>query len=277
MTALRVSDGFILLTRCWKTSHRCSDPYPASSSSSNFIVALASFAASFSTLEKERRYSASISHRLLQIEQERLEKLLPNILPGSIAETPSESSQTIADGFADDKDVCRYRQLTRVAAEGLTPQQVSRDAQPHPELVLSDEPARKIRHGEDPRPSVTTYGRWRPLQRVRIHTAAIADMATDSARPPAPRLQMSTRCIPEGPASGSASDGRGRGRRRRNSSIDLWGDTLSISPAASPARRSLDDPGRRDDLSPPAGSLYSFHDPQTIYLKGKGSMVRCTA
>jgi adenylate cyclase len=40
-------------------------------------------------------------HRLLQIEQDRSERLLLNILPGPIAERLKHSNQTIADGFAD--------------------------------------------------------------------------------------------------------------------------------------------------------------------------------
>jgi adenylate cyclase len=40
-------------------------------------------------------------HRLLQIEQEKSERLLLNILPGPIADRLKESHATIADGFAD--------------------------------------------------------------------------------------------------------------------------------------------------------------------------------
>ena len=79
----------------------------------------------FSTLEKEKAaLRLDEAHRLLQAEQERSEKLLLNILPGSIAERLKNSSQTIADGFADVTvmfaDIVNF---TRVA-EGLTPQHV---------------------------------------------------------------------------------------------------------------------------------------------------------
>jgi adenylate cyclase len=64
------------------------------------------------------------AHRLLQIEQDRSERLLLNILPGPIAERLKNSDQTIADGFAEVSvmfaDIVNF---TRVA-EGLTPQQV---------------------------------------------------------------------------------------------------------------------------------------------------------
>ena len=64
------------------------------------------------------------THRLLQGEQERSERLLLNILPGRIAERLKHDSQAIADGFADVTvmfvDIVNF---TRIA-EGMTPQQV---------------------------------------------------------------------------------------------------------------------------------------------------------
>ena len=64
------------------------------------------------------------THRLLQDEQDRSERLLLNILPGPIAERLKHDSQAIADGFADVTvmfvDIVNF---TRIA-EGMTPQQV---------------------------------------------------------------------------------------------------------------------------------------------------------
>ena len=64
------------------------------------------------------------AHGLLQVEQDRSERLLLNILPGPIAERLKNSSQPIADGFADVSvmfvDIVNF---TRIA-EGLNPQQV---------------------------------------------------------------------------------------------------------------------------------------------------------
>ena len=64
------------------------------------------------------------AHTLLQEEQERSERLLLNILPGTIATRLKNTEQTIADGFADVTvmfaDIVNF---TRVA-EGLTPQAV---------------------------------------------------------------------------------------------------------------------------------------------------------
>ncbi|HNA03153.1 MAG TPA: adenylate/guanylate cyclase domain-containing protein, partial [Rhodocyclaceae bacterium] len=56
----------------------------------------------FSIQEKQKIESKlAEAHRLLQIEQDRSERLLLNILPGPIAERLKNSNQTIADGFAD--------------------------------------------------------------------------------------------------------------------------------------------------------------------------------
>ena len=79
----------------------------------------------YSAIEKQKaQLRLEEAHLLLQIEQDRSERLLLNILPGSIAERLKNSNQTIADGFADVSvmfvDIVNF---TRIA-EGLTPQQV---------------------------------------------------------------------------------------------------------------------------------------------------------
>lgn len=64
------------------------------------------------------------AHALLQVEQERSEKLLLNILPAPIATRLKNNDQTIADGFADVTvmfaDIVNFTHV----AEGLTPQAV---------------------------------------------------------------------------------------------------------------------------------------------------------
>ena len=68
--------------------------------------------------------SLEATHRLLQEEQERSERLLLNILPGPVAERLKHDNQTIADGFSDVTvmfvDIVNFTRL----AEGMTPQQV---------------------------------------------------------------------------------------------------------------------------------------------------------
>ncbi len=79
----------------------------------------------YSTQEKAKaQASLEETHRLLQDEQDRSERLLLNILPGPIAERLKYDKQTIADGFADVTvmfvDIVNFTRL----AEGMTPQQV---------------------------------------------------------------------------------------------------------------------------------------------------------
>lgn len=79
----------------------------------------------YAVQEKAKAQTAlEATHRLLQAEQARSERLLLNILPGPVAERLKRDNQTIADGFADVTvmfvDIVNF---TKVAA-GLTPQQV---------------------------------------------------------------------------------------------------------------------------------------------------------
>lgn len=79
----------------------------------------------YSASEKQKIQAHLVeAHEQLQIEQDRSERLLLNILPGSIAERLKSSNQTIADGFADVSvmfvDIVNFTKI----AEGLSPQQV---------------------------------------------------------------------------------------------------------------------------------------------------------
>jgi adenylate cyclase len=79
----------------------------------------------FAIIEKQKAQERlNEAHRLLQIEQERSERLLLNILPGPVAERLKSSNQTIADGFADVTvmfaDIVNFTQV----AEGMAPTQV---------------------------------------------------------------------------------------------------------------------------------------------------------
>lgn len=68
--------------------------------------------------------SLELAHKQIQIEQERSEKLLLNILPGSIADRLKTSDKTIADGFADVTvmfaDIVNFTQV----AANMSPSQV---------------------------------------------------------------------------------------------------------------------------------------------------------
>jgi adenylate cyclase len=93
----------------------------------NFIAisSMAFFVLRFAAVQKER-YEAQLTetHRLLQIEQDRSEKLLLNILPTPIAERLKQENQTIADGFADVTvmfaDIVNFTSI----AEGMAPSQI---------------------------------------------------------------------------------------------------------------------------------------------------------
>lgn len=79
----------------------------------------------YAIIEKGKlQTSLQETHRLLQEEQDRSERLLLNILPGPIAERLKHDSQAIADGFSDVTvmfvDIVNFTRL----AEGMTPQQV---------------------------------------------------------------------------------------------------------------------------------------------------------
>ena len=79
----------------------------------------------YAIIEKGKlQASLEETHRLLQEEQGRSERLLLNILPGPIAERLKHDSQAIADGFSEVTvmfvDIVNFTRL----AEGMTPQQV---------------------------------------------------------------------------------------------------------------------------------------------------------
>ena len=88
---------------------------------STIVFLLLRYSASEKQEAQERLEAA---HDALQLEQERSERLLLNILPGPIAQRLKTSDQTIADGFADVSvmfvDIVNFTHI----AEGLRPQQV---------------------------------------------------------------------------------------------------------------------------------------------------------
>ena len=72
----------------------------------------------------KKQVELEAAHALLQVEQERSERLLLNILPAPIADRLKNNDQTIADGFAEVTvmfaDIVNFTKV----AEGLTPQAV---------------------------------------------------------------------------------------------------------------------------------------------------------
>ena len=224
----------------------------------------------FSTLEKDKAaLRLDEAHRLLQIEQERSEKLLLNILPSAIAERLKNSSQTIADGFADVTvmfvDIVNF---TRVA-EGLTPQQVF--AMLNRIFSSFDELAEK--NGME---KIKTIGDAYMVagglnSAFANYTDAIADMALDMRDLlhrdfNVNQMHLEVRIgIGTGPVVAGVVG-------KKKFIYDLWGDTVNIASRIT----SEGVPGmiQVDEVTyHRLHERYDFHEPQTIYLKGKGNMV----
>ena len=224
----------------------------------------------FSTLEREKAaVRLDEAHRLLQIEQERSEKLLLNILPGPIAERLKNSSQTIADGFSDVTvmfaDIVNF---TRVA-EGMTPQQVF--AMLNRIFSSFDELAEK--HGME---KIKTIGDAYMVagglnSAFANYTDAIANMAIDMRDLlhrdfNVNQMHMEVRIgIGTGPVVAGVVG-------KKKFIYDLWGDTVNIASRIT----SEGAPGmiQVDEITySRLKDNYDFDEPRTLYLKGKGNMV----
>ena len=209
------------------------------------------------------------AHRLLQVEQERSERLLLNVLPGPIAERLKNSSQTIADGFAEVSvmfaDIVNF---TRVA-EGLTPQQVftmlNKIFSSFDELAESYG-LEKIKTIGD------AYMVAAGLNDARSDCAeALADMALemcallhDDFSINDMRLELRIG-IGTGPVVAGVVG-------KKKFIYDLWGDTVNIASRVTsegvPGMVQVDERSYRR-----LRDRFDFREPQTIYLKGKGNMV----
>ena len=224
----------------------------------------------FSTLEKDKAaLRLDEAHRLLQIEQERSEKLLLNILPSAIAERLKNSSQTIADGFADVTvvfvDVVNFARV----AEGMTPQQVF--AMLNRIFSSFDELAEK--NGME---KIKTIGDAYMVagglnSAFADYTDAIADMALDMRDLlhrdfNVNQMHLEVRIgIGTGPVVAGVVG-------KKKFIYDLWGDTVNLASRITsegvPGMIQVDEITYRR-----LHERYDFHEPQTIYLKGKGNMV----
>ncbi len=224
----------------------------------------------YSTLEKEgAKARLDEAYRLLKIEQERSERLLLNILPGNIAERLKNSTQTIADGFADVTvmfvDIVNF---TRVA-EGLTPQQVFTMLN----RIFSsfDELAEK--HGVE---KIKTIGDAYMVagglnDDSSAYTDAIVNLALDMRDLlhrdfNVNQMHLEVRIgIGTGPIVAGVVG-------KKKFIYDLWGDTVNIASRITsegvPGMIQVDESTYRR-----LQERYDFHEPQTIYLKGKGNMV----
>jgi class 3 adenylate cyclase len=223
----------------------------------------------FAIVEKQRAQTRlNDAHRLLQIEQERSERLLLNILPGPVAERLKNSNQTIADGFADVTvmfaDIVNFTHV----AEGMAPTQVF--AMLNRIFSSFDELAEE--YGLE---KIKTIGDAYMVagglnDGDRDYSDAIADMALAMR-------ELLRRDFTVNESHLEVRIGIGTGPvvagvvGKKKFIYDLWGDTVNIASRITsegvPGMIQVDATTYRR-----LKERFEFHEPQTIYLKGKGNM-----
>jgi class 3 adenylate cyclase len=222
-----------------------------------------------SILEKRKvQKSLEVAHLQIVAEQERSEKLLLNILPAPIADRLKTSDKTIADGFADVTvmfaDIVNF---THVAAN-MSPSQVF--AMLNRIFSAFDELAEQ--YGLE---KIKTIGDAYMVagglnEDIDDYAAAIADMAI--AMRDLLRRDFSVNAshlevrigIGTGPIVAGVLG-------KKKFIYDVWGDTVNIA-----SRITTEGvPGMIQCDTTTYNRLlpsFDFHEPQTIYLKGKGNM-----
>ncbi|MCF8178308.1 MAG: adenylate/guanylate cyclase domain-containing protein [Sulfuritalea sp.] len=223
----------------------------------------------FSIAERRKvQKSLEEAHEQIRIEQERSEKLLLNILPGAIADRLRNSDKTIADGFADVTvmfaDIVNFTQV----AGNMSPSQVF--AMLNRIFSAFDELAEQ--YGLE---KIKTIGDAYMVagglnEDLSDYTAAVADIAIamrDLLRRDfavnASHLEVRIG-IGTGPIVAGVLG-------KKKFIYDLWGDTVNIASritAEGVPGMIQCDTTTFNRLS----SAFDFHEPQTIYLKGKGNM-----
>ena len=218
--------------------------------------------------KRNMQRSLEEAHKQVQLEQERSEKLLLNILPGAVAERLKSSDKTIADGFADVTvmfaDIVNFTQV----AANMSPSQVftmlNRIFSAFDELA-EEYGLEKIKTIGD---AYMVAGGLN--EQVADYSAAIADMAvsmrdllrrdfTVNASHLEVRIGIGTGPIVAGVLG------------KKKFIYDVWGDTVNIA-----SRITAEGvPGMIQCDTTTYHRLqqnFDFHEPQTIYLKGKGNM-----
>jgi class 3 adenylate cyclase len=222
------------------------------------------------SIQEKRKMQESLeeAHKQVQIEQERSEKLLLNILPGAVAERLKNSNKTIADGFADVTvmfaDIVNFTQV----AANMSPSQVF--AMLNRIFSAFDELAEQ--YGLE---KIKTIGDAYMVagglnENIPEYAAAIADMAVSMR-------DLLRRDFTVNAANLEVRIGIGTGPivagvlGKKKFIYDLWGDTVNIASRITsegvPGMIQCD----TTTYHRLAGS-FDFHEPQTIYLKGKGNM-----
>ena len=222
------------------------------------------------SIAEKRKFQEGLeeAHKQVQIEQERSEKLLLNILPGPVAERLKNSNKTIADGFADVTvmfaDIVNFTQV----AANMSPSQVF--TMLNRIFSAFDELAEQ--YGLE---KIKTIGDAYMVagglnEEVPEYAAAIADMAVSMR-------DLLRRDFSINAAHLEVRIGIGTGPiiagvlGKKKFIYDLWGDTVNIASRIT----SEGVPGMIQCDTTTYHRLadsFDFHEPQTIYLKGKGNM-----
>jgi len=232
----------------------------------------------YAVTEKARAQAElEATHAQLLNEQERSERLLLNILPGPIAERLKRDKETIADGFAEVTvmfvDIVNF---TRIA-EGMTPQQVfamlNRIFSAFDELA-EQYGVEKIKTIGDAYMVAGGLNHEQGNYTEAIAELAIAmrdllrrDFAGDESQPgPQPGPPLDVRIgIGTGPIVAGVVG-------KKKFIYDLWGDTVNLASRITsegvPGMIQVDETTYRR-----LAGLFSFHEPQSISLKGKGKTV----
>jgi class 3 adenylate cyclase len=224
----------------------------------------------YSATEKQKAQARlEVAHQQLQVEQERSERLLLNILPGSIAERLKNSNQTIADGFADISvmfvDIVNFTKI----AEGLSPQQVF--SMLNKIFSSFDELAEKF--GLEKIKTIgDAYMVAGGLNDDCIdYTEALVDMALEMRDLLQRDFQVNHMHLEVRIGIGTGPVVAGVVGKKKFI-YDLWGDTVNIASRITsegvPGMVQVDEATFRR-----LEQHFEFHEPQTIYLKGKGNMV----
>ena len=219
--------------------------------------------------EEKRKAQARMNeaYRLLQVEQDRSERLLLNILPGPVAARLKDNEQQIADGFADVTvmfvDIVGF---TRVA-EGMTPREVFGMLN----RIFSSFDELAERHGLEKIKTIgDAYMVAGGLNTTRAdYSEAVADLALDM-------LAMLHHDFKVNHEHLEVRIGIGTGPvvagvvGKKKFIYDVWGDTVNIASRITtegvPSMVQVDETTYRR-----LQGRFEFHPPQTIYLKGKGN------
>ena len=254
-------------------------PKPGIATRISVVFFALNFIAVSSAIYSLLRYAIKEKHKIqgrleetfhqLQNEQERAEKLLLNILPGPVAERLKNSDQTIADGFADVTvmfaDIVNFTQV----AANLSPRQVF--TMLNQIFSAFDELADK--HGLE---KIKTIGDAYMVaggldNRRPDYAEAIADMAVDMRDTLHENFSINALHLEIRIGIGTGPIVAGVVGKKKFI-YDLWGDTVNIASRITsegiPGIIQCDATTYRRLFA-----TFNFHEPQTLYLKGKGDVM----